>query len=96
MDEMVTLEDLNCSEALWKCFRLNIKARCNDMAPPAKINDLLDIHPEADHPSGLLRRDCFNTWMFLRDLVEYGPDYFRTFSRQLKAPEVTFEIPSRA
>jgi hypothetical protein len=54
MDEAVTLENLNCSKALWKCSCLNSKAQCSDMAPPAEINDLLDIHPEADHPSVLL------------------------------------------
>ena len=93
MDDTVVLEDLNCSEALWKQSRLNIKAHHGDLAPLPDINNLLDIHPEMDHPSGLLRRDRFNAWVFLRDLVKHGPGYFRAFSKQLDAPEVIEQLP---
>jgi hypothetical protein len=93
LDDTVVLEDLNCSEMLWKKSRLNIKACRGDLASLPEINNLLDIHPEMEHPSGLLRRDRFNAWMFLRDLVEHGPSYFRAFSKQLKAPEVIEQLP---
>jgi hypothetical protein len=93
LDDTVMLEDLNYSELLWKQSRLNIKARQGDLASLPEINNLLNIHPEAEHSLGLLRRDRFNAWMFLRDLVEHGPSYFRAFSKLLKAPEVIEQLP---
>jgi hypothetical protein len=93
MDDMVLLEDLNCSKALWKKSRLNIQAHCGDLAPLPEIDNLLDIHPETDHPSGLLQCDQFNAWVFLRDLIKHGPSYFCAFSKQLEAPAVIEQLP---
>jgi hypothetical protein len=93
LDNTVMLEDLNCLELLWKQSCLNIKVRRGDLASLPEINNLLDIHPEAEHSLGLLRRNRFNAWMFLRDLVEHGTSYFHAFSKLLKVPEVIEQLP---
>ena len=89
----ITLHDLNCCKELWEKSKLNRFAQSQNV-PPTKIEHLLSIHPETDdHPSGLLRRDRFNAWKFLHDLVHFGPEYFRKFVKTLGHPEVIDEIP---
>ena len=88
----VTLEDLNCSEELWKKSANNPSARRWDL-PSIKVEDLLSLHPEDDNPSGLLQRERFNAWKFLHDLINFGPKYFRKYGRELGDPEVIEQIP---
>lgn len=57
-------------------------------------DDFLNLHPEdLDHPSGLLRRERFNAWKFLDDLVHHGPEYFRRFAKIVTKPESIEQIP---
>src|SRR5688572_1348802 len=71
LDDTITCNDLDCLEELWKKSRDNLKGQRVDISPAPDLDQLINIHPEEDHPSGLLRRDRFNAWIFLRDLVEY-------------------------
>lgn len=90
----VTREMLACSELLWKKSKHNPKALASDVPSMTDYIHLLDIHPEVDnHPSGLLRRERFNLWVFLRDLVMNGPLYFRKFKANLPQPESIDPIP---
>jgi hypothetical protein len=99
----VTLEDLDCCEELWKKSANNPSARRRGLLS-IKVEDLLLVHLEDDHPSGLLRRERFNAWKFLHDLINFGPKYFRKYRRELGDPEVieqiplvkTFQVPNKA
>lgn len=89
----VSLKDLDCSDEVWKRSKLNKDAHPRDI-PVIKIEQLLNIHAEKnDHPSGLLRRDRFNAWKFLQDLIEHGPKSFAKFKKNLKHPDVIEQIP---
>jgi len=50
----VTLDDINCSDQLWAKCRLNPDIPRNAVQK-VDIVDLMGIHTEEDHPSGLLR-----------------------------------------
>ncbi|KAH7917213.1 hypothetical protein BV22DRAFT_979647, partial [Leucogyrophana mollusca] len=58
----VTREDLRCSYELWRKSRLNPQA---EISTGRCWKDLLELHKEPSHPSGLSRRDRFNLWKFL-------------------------------
>ena len=88
----VTLSDLNCSEELWKKSANNPSALRRNL-PSIKVEDLLLLHPEVDHQSGLLRRERFNAWKFLHDLINFGPKFFRKYRSDLGDPEVIEQIP---
>ena len=49
--------------------------------------------PPITHPSGLRRQHRFYLYMFLRDLIRYGPSNFSHFINNLEQPEVVEEIP---
>ncbi|KAF8868756.1 hypothetical protein BD779DRAFT_1459301 [Infundibulicybe gibba] len=87
----VMQEDMRCSEQLWRNSRLNPEAV--DVPAEKTWKDLLGLHPEAKHSSGLTRRERFNAWMFLRDLCDHGPEYFKQFRSKLQEPEVIEQIP---
>lgn len=96
LEHGVTKEDLNCSKELWEKSKLNPKrsqeAASDDLH--VKDEDLAQIHPEpGQHPSGLLRRERFNAWVFLRDLVHHGPKDFRQHREALGQPEPVDKIP---
>ena len=93
LEHGVTLEDLRCSEELWKKSHLNPKADPNDVAPKRTVEDLEGLHPEEDHPSGLTRRQRYIAWKFLSDLYEHGPKYFRKFKSKLGTPEWVEKVP---
>jgi hypothetical protein len=57
LDDTIALDDLDCSEELWKKSSDNIHAQRSDIPPAPNLNHLITLHPEEDHPSGLLRRD---------------------------------------
>ena len=63
------------------------------MVQKVDIVDLVGIHPEQDHPSGLLRDERFNAWKFLHDLLNYGPEAFQKYRVKLGDPEVVDAIP---
>ncbi|THH18250.1 hypothetical protein EW146_g2697 [Bondarzewia mesenterica] len=84
-------EDLKCSEELWKKSPLNDEA--DESLPQHTYVDLLTLHPETEHASGLTRRGQFNTWRFILDLIEHGPAYFQQFRDRLHDPEIIDQIP---
>ncbi|KAF8185800.1 hypothetical protein K438DRAFT_1973651 [Mycena galopus ATCC 62051] len=93
LEHGVKEKDLKCSEELWKNNPLNPLFDRSQAAPTHTIHDLEDLHPEADHPSGLTHRERFNAWKFLLDLVTYGPQFFHQFRRVVGKPEMIEQIP---
>jgi hypothetical protein len=52
------------------------------------------LHPEADHPSGLTRRERWNAWKFKSDLFEHsGHAEFSDRLQTLESPESVEQIP---
>src|SRR5882762_11029367 len=93
LEHGVTLEDLRCSEELWKKSHLNPQAKQSDI-PPARTNeDLEGLHPETDHASGLTRRQRYISWRFQYDLFKCGPQYFHKFKSELGNPEWVEKVP---
>lgn len=90
----IALDDLNCSNQLWATSPLNPDVPRNT-AQKVDIVDLMGIHPEQDHPSGLLGDEWFNAWKFLHDLLNYGPEAFRKHKVKLGDPEVVDAIPTQ-
>ena len=88
----VTLDDLNCFDQLWEKSGLN-PGLLRNAVQKVDIVDLMGIHAEEDHPSGLLRDERFNAWKFLHDLLNYGPEAFRKYKVKLGDPEVVDAIP---
>ncbi|KAK7692792.1 hypothetical protein QCA50_004425 [Cerrena zonata] len=94
LEHGITLDDLQCSDELWKKSKLNPYAIPDDLPPNPDVYKLMRIHEERErHPSGLLRRTRFNAWVILYTLVHHGPGYFRKFRRELGKPEVIEQIP---
>ncbi len=92
LDHGVTRDDLCCSEDVWKKSKLN-PANLDTPIPAPDWMQLLDIHPDEPDSAGMDRRDRFNRWKFLADLVRYGPAYFRAFADDLEEPESVDMIP---
>ena len=88
----VSLQDLDCSDILWKSSVNNPHARRQGL-PLVETKHLLMLHPEAPHPSNLPCRERFNAWKFLHDLIYFGPDYFHKFCNTLGDPEEIECIP---
>ncbi|RDB20638.1 hypothetical protein Hypma_012103 [Hypsizygus marmoreus] len=88
----VTLNDLDCADKLWEQSPLNPDVPRSNI-PKVTIEQLTGIHPEAEHPSGLLRGERFNAWKFLQDLLNYGPEFFGKYKSKLGDPEVVDAIP---
>ncbi len=93
----ITQEELMCSEDLWRQSPFNLQA---EPALPPSLDDLFEIHPEqtistpdANALLGNTRRDRFNAWKFLSDLVHHGLEPFRRFQRNLRNPETIDAIP---
>ncbi|KAI0639544.1 hypothetical protein C8Q77DRAFT_1046641, partial [Trametes polyzona] len=92
LEHGVTREDLDCSEELWETSPINPSnwKRSFD----SDWTKLMSLHPEGAHgTSGLTRRQRFNEWKFLADLIHHGPEYFRQFAPQLAEPEAVDQIP---
>ena len=88
----VSREDLDCSEELWKNYHYNPASRNQDIRH-ISFYDLHDIHPETPHLSELTRRERFNAWKYLSDLINFGPEKLRHFKSKLKNPEPIDPIP---
>ncbi|KAG1889562.1 hypothetical protein F4604DRAFT_1877154 [Suillus subluteus] len=86
----ISKEDLRCSEVLWKMSPFNTHA---ELPPKKGWADLLVLHVDTPDNSGLSRRDRFNAWKFLSDLISYGPPYFSQFRDKLCEPETIEAIP---
>ncbi|KAH9855610.1 hypothetical protein C2E23DRAFT_950349 [Lenzites betulinus] len=92
LDHDVTLDDLRCSNALWEKSRVNPENRGETHAP-ASWTDLMSIYPDELDSSNLTRRNRFDRWKLIYDLVHHGPAYFHRFSTDLGEPEVVEQIP---
>jgi len=95
LDHNVTLEDLRCSNLLWERSPLNHTIPRHLLPPQRSFFDLLSLHPEPDHPSGLTRCQRFFKWKFLTDLCDNGPKYFCQFGHEIPSPEAIEQIPIR-
>ena len=98
----VQLEDLKCSEELWKRSRLNPNAEIADVHPKYSWKDLIikisEVHPDAVQVVGgiqLDRQARFRAWKYLYDLCHHGPAYFSQFCSELRQlePEAVDQIP---
>jgi len=84
-------DDLRASEELWQSDSYNDKSEASaaltkaDMWSklPSRYSELVTLPgtEEADHHVG------FRVWLFLRDLIKHGPEYFKKFSKDLSLPE---------
>ncbi|KAF7353120.1 hypothetical protein MSAN_01499400 [Mycena sanguinolenta] len=90
LEHGVVREDLECSEELWKKSPLNPYLPARPSQPSHNLNNL---HPEADHPSGLTRRERWNAWKFQSDLYEHGDPAFSSRLEALTLPESVEQIP---
>lgn len=84
LSHRASLHDLKCSDELRNQLHAN-----PDGLPVIPITQLLaKVYPDTTrHPSGLWRRQRFNAWKFLHDLVHFGPEAFRGFRERLDKPE---------
>ena len=92
LDHGVTLEDLHCSDYLWAWSRLN-PAIPTQLRPAGQCIDIVNLHPERPHPSGLTQQQHWITYKFLADLTQYGPPYFEQFRTLIQPPEPVDQIP---
>ena len=82
----ITLDNLDCSEFLWKKYQHNFHALPHDI-PNIPFEKLLKIHLEVKTSGGLSCRKRFNAWKYLSDLIEFGPPYFHKFRGKLGDPK---------
>jgi hypothetical protein len=83
---------LNCSDELWSKCKQNIDVQPQNV-PRISFDELLGLYPDEPDRYGLFRHKRFNTWKYLHDLVNFGPEYFRKFKKNLGEPEVIQQIP---
>ena len=93
----VTVEDLKCSDELWRKSQLNPQASELHLPPNLKLTwrNLVNLHP---YPvldiASLTQHDKFNVWMFLQDLCMHSPEYFHQFRSCISEPEPVDQIPA--
>lgn len=95
LEHGVTREDLRCSKYLWACSHLNPfipPSLCQPMGSSTYLR-LHNIHPDSLDPHGLSRRQRWNAYKFLADLVKYGPPHFGQFQDLLHHLEAVDQIP---
>ncbi|KAF8167142.1 hypothetical protein B0H34DRAFT_812416, partial [Crassisporium funariophilum] len=92
LPDSITLADLDCADELWRKSPNNPLALPQDI-PQIPFENLLTIHPEIPDSNDMLSRNRFDAWKFLHDLINYGPEYFRAYKRQLGNPEEIECIP---
>jgi hypothetical protein len=95
LEHGITCEDMKCSDLLWAKSGLNPYADPSDIPPSITMEQLLNIHPEPDPEQfgGLSRRDRYNSWKFLFDLVHYGPVPFHALQAKIGKPDIIEQIP---
>ncbi|KAF8150232.1 hypothetical protein B0H34DRAFT_826645 [Crassisporium funariophilum] len=92
LEHGVTQEDLKCSDELWAKSTINPTQTSIQLERTCR--DLLNLHPEpAVPPSGLTRRQRYQSWKFRADLYTHGPAYFQQFLPRLGLPEEIDQIP---
>jgi hypothetical protein len=90
LEHGVVIQDLECSEELWQKSPLNPNLPGTAQQPSPNLDML---HPEADHPSGLTRRERWNAWKFKSDLFEHGHPDFAPRTKTLQPPDSVEQIP---
>ncbi|KAI5980653.1 hypothetical protein EDD15DRAFT_2392868 [Pisolithus albus] len=92
----VTLDDLKCSEDLWRTSALNPLVDEPHTPPKRAWWDLLkQLQPEQSRFNvNASCRDRFKSWMFLHDLCTHGPEYFRQYKPMIQNPEPVEQIPT--
>ncbi|KAH9929412.1 uncharacterized protein B0H18DRAFT_1209856, partial [Fomitopsis serialis] len=94
LEHGVQPDDLRCSRRLWETSWLNPSVLYSPTPPPRySYENLLTLHPDPPHPSGLSRSARFTAWLFLDALFRHGPEYFRQFIPLLPNPEAVELIP---
>ncbi|KAF8226811.1 hypothetical protein L208DRAFT_1300200 [Tricholoma matsutake] len=95
LEHGITCEDMQCSDLLWAKSGLNPYADPSNIPPSITMEQLLNIHPEPDPEQfgGLSRRDRYNSWKFLFDLVHYGPVPFHALQAKIGKPDIIEQIP---
>ncbi|KIO01850.1 hypothetical protein M404DRAFT_28360 [Pisolithus tinctorius Marx 270] len=95
LEHRVTREDLRCSAYLWAWSKLNpsIPSYLRQPAGLSSYIQLHSIHPDAVDAYGFGRRQRWNAYKFLADLMKYGPPYFSQFQGLLQHPEAVDQIP---
>ncbi|KIJ09813.1 hypothetical protein PAXINDRAFT_17114 [Paxillus involutus ATCC 200175] len=88
----VSIDDLKCSEELWRKSALNPHTNKANLPQRRSWRDLVNLHPQPEN-STLSRHDQFNMWMFLRDLCMHGPEYFHQFQSLIQDPRPVDPIP---
>ncbi|KAJ3551068.1 hypothetical protein NMY22_g24 [Coprinellus aureogranulatus] len=89
----IKLADLDCADEIWKHSIYNKEG--DRSRSSVSMIKLMRIHEETGtlQTDGLTRRQRFNKWKFLHDLVHHGPQYFRRFRNTVGKPEVVEAIP---
>jgi len=89
----VVQDDLRCSQTLWERSLLNPQANQSNRGPQRGWEDLLSLHHDRPDEAGLMRRDQFNSWKMLSDIITFGPTYFSGFKEHLHDLETVEQIP---
>ncbi|KAG6849308.1 hypothetical protein H0H93_009576 [Arthromyces matolae] len=93
LEHNVTADDLDCAQKLWENSSLN-RHRVSSQVKNIHDSDLARLHPDSTRGSSSLnRRERYNAWVFLRDLIQHGPDSFKKYKSQLESPELIDAIP---
>ncbi|KAI0313654.1 hypothetical protein OF83DRAFT_1086186 [Amylostereum chailletii] len=89
-----TLIQLEHNE-LWEKSAVNPNANVPPEFTKRTYKDLLNLHPEKDHLSGLDRQEWFQAWQIRQDLLAHGPEYFRRFraAQDATQPEAVEQVP---
>ncbi|KAJ3768390.1 hypothetical protein FB446DRAFT_792318 [Lentinula raphanica] len=92
--KFVTLDDLRCATYLWERSPMNRSRTIHSPSyPKSKDDDFYNLHGDSIDEHGLLRCDRFNAWVFVRNLLQDGPEYFHSLIHSLPDPEIVDGIP---
>jgi hypothetical protein len=89
----VELQDVNCADEVWRRSPYNRGGDHSRNNVP--LIKLMRIHEETGNLAAddLTRRQRFNKWKFLHDLIHHGPESFKKHRFKLSPPETVDLIP---
>jgi len=84
----VVPEDLQVSEALWELDGFNDESEASTTHTRSDMwSKILPRYSELVDGIEQVDRHCeFRVWLFLRDLIEHGPEYFQKFRTEFSPP----------
>lgn len=89
----VVLSDLRYSKLLWDRSEYNTHASDPRLFNPwTTLQHIYTLHPD-ERGAGLSRRGEFRSWVFLRSLIEHGPEFFAGCADQISEPAAVDKIP---